>query len=88
MDQLGIIHVADRQVHGQTVPRQADPPALQVVTKLRVLNRVKAVVAANRGRLGIPLRFRALLARPRDREEMIDHRAKHAHQLGGISGNG
>ena len=64
-DQLGIVHVADVQIDGKPVSRQADSAALEIVAKFFVLDRVEAVIAADSGGLGVPLRFRALVAAAR-----------------------
>ncbi len=66
-DQLGVVDVADIQVDRQPVARQADPPALEVVAQLFVLDRVEAVLAANPGGLRVPLgprRHRRPIASP------------------------
>ena len=49
---------------GKPVAGQADPPALEVIAQLFVLDRVEAVVAANPRGLGVPLRFRAVVGCP------------------------
>ena len=57
-DQLGVVDVADVEVDGQAVARQADPPALEVVAQLLVLDGVEAVVAADPLGLRVPVRRR------------------------------
>ena len=84
MDQLGIVDVADVEVDRQPVARQADPPALQVVAQLFVLDRVEAIVAADPGGLRVPFRTRDIVGRSRDREKMIDGRAENTQKLAGL----
>ena len=54
LDQLGVVDVADVEVDWQPVAGQADPPALQVIAQLFVLNGVEAILAANPCGLGVP----------------------------------
>ena len=78
MDQLGVVDVADVQVDRQAVARQADPAALEVLAELLVLDGVEAVLAADPLGLLVPLAAEVVGRRPRDREEVIDHRPEHA----------
>ncbi len=84
-DQVGVVDVADVEVDRQAVARQADPPALEVVAKLLVLDGVEAVLAADpRGLLRPTARGRGVGGRPGDGEEVVDHRPEDAEQLAGL----
>ena len=84
LDQLVVRDVADVEIDGQLVAGQADAAALEVVAQLFVLDRVKAVVAADPGGLLVPVGPRDIIGRPRDGEKMIDRGPENMKKRAGI----
>ena len=62
-DQVGVVDVADVDVHRQAVAGQADPAALKVFAELLVLDGVEPVLATDRSACLVPARRRP--CRPR-----------------------
>ena len=81
MDQVGVVDVADVDVDRQSVAGQADPPALEVVAKLLVLDGVEAVLAADPLGGLVPVRRGRVGGRPGDGEQVVDHRPEDAEEL-------
>ena len=72
-------------VDGQAIAGQADPPALEVVAELLVLDGVEAVLAADRSAASSQSRPWRVGGRAGDREEVVDHRPEDAEQLAGVA---
>jgi hypothetical protein len=85
-DQVVILDVADVDVDGQPVSRQADPAAAEILAKLLVLDRVEAVFLADRRNGALPARGGGVAGRASDGKEVVDHRPEDAKQLAGVLG--